>query len=136
MILRRYGETVQSVELAFDSKALSEVGFRRDRAVSIPGEEFDGAYELVTVHELAETTEGDVHDEVESAMLRKLEGHVRSLQSELAEDEVLYVESKSGVDYPKTRSVTKNVIVEGENRLHFTVRLEPALRLGVYRRRG
>lgn len=136
MILRRYGQTVQSVELDFDSKALTEVGFRRDGAHSMPVDEFDAGYEQVEVHELAETTEGDVHDEVEAALLKKMETDVRAILDGMGEDEVLYVESQQGVDHPKTRSTTTNVIVEGENRLHFTVRLDPPLRLGVYRKKG
>ena len=36
MIFRLYGNTYHSVELNFDSKALNEIGFRRDKADSIP----------------------------------------------------------------------------------------------------
>ena len=89
MILRRYGRSVQSVEPNFDSKALTEIGFRRNQALTIPGD-----------------------------------------------DEYLLVMSEQGVDYPKTRSEQKNVIVEGENRLYFYVGVDPPLRIGRYRRRS
>ena len=44
MILRRYGKTFESVELNFDSKALNEIGFRRDREQSFDAEEFGSTY--------------------------------------------------------------------------------------------
>ena len=40
MILRRYGTSYQSVDLNFDSKALNEVGFRRNHERSIAVEDF------------------------------------------------------------------------------------------------
>ena len=40
MLLRRYGSRLQSVELNFDSKALNEIGFRRDHAVALDPDEF------------------------------------------------------------------------------------------------
>ncbi len=46
MILRRYGSSYQSVDLNFDSKALNEVGFRRNHERSIAMEDFDGSYVL------------------------------------------------------------------------------------------
>jgi hypothetical protein len=46
------------------------------------------------------------------------------------------VENGDGRDYPKTRQQTKNVIVEGENRLLFEYTVAPMLRIGVYRKKG
>ena len=46
------------------------------------------------------------------------------------------VESEQGVDYPKTHTLQKTVVIEGENRFHFTTTVQPPLRLGVYRRKG
>ena len=40
MILLRYGTTIQSVEPNFDSKAFTEIGFRRDHAYSDPADDF------------------------------------------------------------------------------------------------
>lgn len=133
MILRRYGDTVQSVELNFDARAISEVGFRRDRALSLDAEEFDDNYEKVEERSLATTAESSVQDEGERALLDELEEKVRALEGELDEDQVLLVENTTD-DYPKTRDVKKEVVVDGKNRLHFSWRVEPPLRLGIYRR--
>jgi len=69
--------------------------------------------------------------EVIPALVRELhEAFVRhGLQGE-----VLLVESEQGSDYPKTRDEKKNVVVEGVNKLYFEWRVEPALRLGVFRK--
>jgi len=40
MILLRYGTTIQSVEPNFDSKAFTEIGFRRDRGYSSLASDF------------------------------------------------------------------------------------------------
>lgn len=133
MILRRYGNTVQSVELDFDPHSLSEVGFRRDREFSTAAEEFERSWKKVEERELSATAESSVQDEGETALLEDLEGQVRSLEDELGEESVLVVENTTE-DYPKTRDVKKEVIVEGKNRLHFSWRIDPPLRLGVYRR--
>lgn len=134
MILRRYGTTLHSVEPDFDSKALSEVGFRRDRKTSIPGDDFEASWTLVDSHEISAETEGDVQDETQQRLLDEMEDRLRELEAALAENEALVVENEQGVDFPKARDVRKNVIVEGENRLHFTARVDPPLRVGVYRR--
>ncbi|MDX1748076.1 MAG: hypothetical protein R3324_19255 [Halobacteriales archaeon] len=134
MILRQYGNTVQSVEIDFNSKALTEIGFRRDREHSMSTEEFESGYERVSVHEFDATAEGDVQDEVEQVMLADLESQLREVLDGLGEDEVAFVESEQGNDWPKTRTETKNVVVEGENRLYFYSSVDPVLRVGVYRK--
>jgi hypothetical protein len=136
MIVRRYGSSVQSVELNFDSRALTEIGFRRDRAWSVPADEFEGDWEQVEEYQLDARAEGDVQDFVERDMLAQLEARIRTLEEGLAEGEVLNVESEQGKDYPKTRHRTRTVVVEGENRLHFEGWVEPPLRLARYRRRA
>lgn len=136
MILRRYGTSYQSVVPNFEAKALNEVGFRRDHETSIPVEDFESKYEPVDRHELAATGEGDVQNEAEQSLLDDLLEQVESLESGLAENEVLVVESEQAKDWPKTRQKQENVIVEGENRLYFHVRVDPPLRLGVYRARS
>lgn len=132
MIVRRYGTTFQSVELNFDSRALTEIGFRRDRATSIPADEFESTYARTRVLELTATAEGDVQDEAEQAVLDDLGGQIQALVDGLSEGELLVIESEQGVDYPKTQQRKRNVIVDGENRLHFTSGVEPPLRVGVY----
>lgn len=136
MILRRYGRKVESVELDFDSKALTEIGFRRTRELSLPLEEFREGYEKEEEHALAATADGRVQDHVEQAMLDDLEAQVVSLEEKLDGDQVLYVESEAGRDYPKARDTRKNVVENGQNLLHFYARVEPPLRMGVYRRKG
>jgi hypothetical protein len=133
MIYRRYGTSFQSVDLNFDSKALNEISFRRDResAVSIDG--FEERYQLVETAELVAEAEGDVQDHTEQELLDRLESGIRDLLGRLGDGEVLVVENEQGHDYPKTRQQTSNVIVEGENRLRFSYTVAPPLRLGVYR---
>ncbi len=136
MILRAYGNSIHSVELNFDSRVLTEIGFRRDHTFSLPTEDFEGGYERVSSHELTARADGPVHDEVEQAILDDLAGQVESLVAGLGEGQVLLIESTQGVDYPKTNQTKKNVIVNGENRFHFHCRVEPPLRVGVYTSRG
>ena len=46
------------------------------------------------------------------------------------------IENEQGIDYPKTRTRTRTVVVDGENRLRFTTKVHPPLRVGVYRQRN
>ena len=133
MILRRYGTSYQSVDLNFDSKALNEVGFRRNRAHSIAAEDFDGSYQKLETHELLAEAEGDVQDHTEQVLLDRLQERIEQLLAALEAGGVLVVENEQGHDYPKTKQKTANVIVEGENRLHFTYTIAPPLRVAVYR---
>jgi len=135
MILRRYGSNVQSVEPNFDSKAISEVGFRRNQEFSVEAETFLSSYEKLSEHSFSAQAEGDVQDQVESAMLDDLLAQLNALHEGLEEGQVLFVESEKGKDYPRTRTRQKNVVVEGENRLYFFSSVDPALRVGVYRAR-
>ena len=47
MIYRRYGGSLHSVVPSFDSKALTEIGFRRDHTHSHPADEFAASHEKV-----------------------------------------------------------------------------------------
>jgi len=134
MIFRRYGTTYQSVDLNFDSLALNEISFRRNREESIPADGFDDAFETLARHDLVAEAEGDVQDHTEDAMLRLLEGQIEGLRGALGDGEILVVENEQGHDWPKTRQQTTNVIVEGENRLHFRYTVAPPLRITVRRR--
>ena len=135
MILRRYGTTMQSVETNFDSKAFTEIGFRRDHVFSAPADDFLARYERVSGHLLEAESEGDVQDEVESVMLQRLLDQLLKIDGELAEDELVVVESEQGQDYPKTRTQQKNVVVDGENRLYFYSSVSPPLKVAVFRAR-
>lgn len=134
MIVKRYGTTVSSVDPAFDSRALNEIGFRRSGTFSMPVEEFFEGYARVEVRELTAEAEGPVHDEAEQAVLRALENQLLELDRSLGPDHALLVESEPGVDYPKTRDRKKTVVVGGENRFHFQWWIDPPLRVAVYRR--
>jgi hypothetical protein len=135
MILKQYGTSYHSVETNFNSRALTEIAFRRDRVFSIPTEEFVASYEKVEERSFSPETEGDVHDHAEEALLTALEEGVKEALASLGEGEILLVESREGEDYPKTRDRKKNVVIEGENRMYFFWRIEPPLRLGVYRKK-
>ncbi len=133
MILRRYGTSVHSVEPDFDSKALTEIRFRKDQKHAQPLDEFLAAHDRVREHALEGSAEGWVQGEVEQVLLADLEKRLRTLYGELGPDERLMVESEPGTDYPKTHTKQRVVVVESDNRLHFTSSLQPPLRLGVYR---
>ncbi len=133
MILRRYGTNIQSVETNFDSKAFTEIGFRRDHAYSSVTDEFLDRHERVSEHLLEAESEGDVQDEVESAMLKRLLDQLLKIDGDLAEDEFVVVESEPSLDYPKTRTEQKNAVVNGENRPYFYSSVSPPLKVAVFK---
>jgi hypothetical protein len=136
MILKRYGTSYQSVDPNFDSRALNEVGFRRDQELTIPVAEFESGWEHVASHELAAEAEGHVQDHTEQLLLDRLEARLLELEGGLEGDHLLVLENGDGTDYPKTRQEIRNVVVEGETKLHFHYSVAPRLRMGVYRRKG
>ena len=136
MILRRYGKNIESVEVDFDARAMTEIGFRRDRSFSIPTDEFESGYERVDGAELTATADGSVQDEAEKAVLDALLAALREFESKAGAGELVLVESQQGVDYPKTREERSTVIVEGTNQLHFTWQIDPPLKVGLYRPGG
>ncbi|GMV07324.1 MAG: hypothetical protein AMXMBFR53_35990 [Gemmatimonadota bacterium] len=136
MIFKRYGTSYQSVDPNFESKALNEIGFRRDREMAIPVEEFDRMYERVSTHDLVAHAEGPVQDHTEQLLLDRLEARMLELESGLDGSHVLVVENADGHGWPKTRQEIRNVVEEGENRLHFTYTVAPELRIGVYRKKA
>ncbi len=135
MILRRYGTTLQSVEAHFESKAFTEIGFRRDHNFSAPAEEFLDRHQRILEHLLEAEAEGEVQDEVESQMLGRLLDQLTKIDTEVAEDEFVVVESEPSQDYPKTRTRKKNVIVDGENRFYFFSSVSSPLKVAVFRLR-
>ena len=135
MIFRRYGIAYHSVELNFDSRALNEIGFRRDQLESSPADDF-AAYAKVGTRELVAEAQGSVQDETETALLGRLAEQIVALDRGLSAGELLVVDNEQGNDWPKTRQKTSNVVVELENRLHFQYTMAPALRVTVWRRPG
>ena len=133
MIFKRYGTAYQSVDPNFDSRALNEIGFRRDRERAVPVEEFETRFEHVDTHELSSEAEGPVQDHTEQLMIDRLETKLLELETTIGPHDVMVVENTDGHDYPKTRQKTRTVVEEGENRLHFQYSVSPPLRIGVYR---
>jgi hypothetical protein len=134
MMFRRYGTSFQSVDLNFDSKALNEVGFRRNQEESIPSEDFEAGFPKLSTQEFLAEAEGDVQDHTEQVLLDRLQEQLDKLIGGLGDGEFLVIENEQGHDYPKTRQQTSNVIVEGENKLHFSYTIAPALRVAVHSR--
>lgn len=135
MILRRYGKTVQSVEPNFNARAMNEIGFLKSDAFSMPADEFESSYERVAEHALTAHAEGDVQNDAEEGVLQQLRAQIDQLLASLSNGNVLVVESEMGKDYPKMRERVTNVVVESENRLHFTRTIDPPLRIGIYTQR-
>jgi hypothetical protein len=134
MLLRRFGSTFHSVTASFDSRALSEISFRKNGEHSIPAEEFERSYRKLSEEAIGGEAEGSVQSAVEDQLLRQLETDVADRLSRLSDGEILVVENEQGVDYPKVRDKKRGTIVDGENRLYFEWRVDPPLRLGHYRR--
>jgi hypothetical protein len=132
MILRKYGNRVQSVEPNFDARAMNEIGFQKDGAVSLSWEDFEQKYRRVSAHELKASADGWVQQEAEEKVLSELRGQLEQLRSGLSAGQVLVVESEAGKDYPKTREKQKTVVVGMENRLHFERTVDPPLKVAVY----
>ncbi len=135
MILKRYGSKVESVEMNFRGSAMTEVGFRRTRETTIPWDEFQAGWTKVEERTFASLKRGDVQVEVEQAMLDEMAAEIQYFDEMLPITEALFVESESGVDYPKVHLESRGVIIDGENRLEFHGRIDPGLRLGRYRQR-
>ena len=135
MILRVYGKRVEGVEPVFEALAITSVGFRRNRMFSMLKDEFEASYEKIDGHELTSSSEGSVQIEVQQELLQHLEGRLRDLDAGLDEDSMILIESRRGVDHPRTREKKENLVVSGENRLYFRWWIEPPLRVGIYRRR-
>lgn len=136
MILRQYGNWYHSVQPNLNSRALTEVGFLRDQVFSITVEEFDAGYEKLDEKPFAPETEGEVLHEAEEELLNALKVGVVEAMEALREGEILVVENRESKDRPKTRDTRRHVVVDGESRLRFFWRIDPPLRLGVYRKKA
>lgn len=134
MILRRYGTAYHSVQPNFNPTAITEIGFQRDRRLSIAVADFEDQWERVEEAEIGAEADGEVQREAERALLRQLEGALRDKLSALAEDQALVVENGRD-DWPKTRERRKAAAEETDNRFHFHWWVDPPLRVAVHRRR-
>jgi hypothetical protein len=135
-LLRRQGTRVLAVETNFDYRAMNEIAFRPAGGGPEPAESFDARMERVKEVELEAATDGPVQATAEAALLEQLEEGLNRCLAELSAGEVLVIESAPGVDWPKTKERRKDVVVDGENRFHFHWRVEPPLRVAVYRERA
>ena len=133
MLLRRYGNTIHSVEPNFQPNALTEIAFTRTDDFSVDAEDFADGWELVDRREVVGETAGDVKTEVESALLEDLERQLATILEEAQDGHVALVENELGQDHPKLRDATTTSVVDGANRLHFTYTVDPPLRVAVYR---
>ena len=136
MLCREYGSSYQSVDIGFDARALNDIGFRRNRELSVPEAEFPDLYAKVDSVEVQTEADGPVRYETKQVLSDRLRAKVEELLARLPEGGVLVVENELGHDYPKTRQLTKNGIEDGENRLHFEYTMEPPLRLTLFRPRA
>ncbi|NJD10948.1 MAG: hypothetical protein FIB01_11120 [Gemmatimonadetes bacterium] len=135
MILKRYGDKLHSVRPNFDANAMTEVSFRRDREAEFTPEEFAARFEWFEERQLTATSEGQVKSLAEHAALHYLEEQVLDLEQQVRAHAVLVVENATGADASKTRSTQRTLVEAGENRLFFTFRIDPPLRLSIHRRR-
>ena len=135
MILRKYGQNLQSVEPNFDPRAMNEIGFLKTDAMTLTTADFAEQYERVGGHELVAQAAGDVQHDAEAQVLASLKEQLLSIEGGLEEGQVLLVESEMGKDYPKLRETVTTTVVGLENRLHFDRSVDPPLRIGVYKPR-
>ena len=130
----RYGNNYQSVSFEFEAKALNEIGFRRDRESTFPIDDLAEGYDLIETVEMTAEAEGDVQSETEQLLLDRLKEQAQAAVDSLPEGGIAVVANeRGGRDQPKPRQTIGNVVVEGENRLHFTYHVDPPLRIELYR---
>jgi len=132
VIFKKYGASYHSVDPNFESKALNEIGFRKDKERVISVEDVLGTYQRLTTHELTAEADGPVQDHTEQLLLDRLESRLLELEAGLDPHCILVVDNGDGPDWPKTKQHLRNTIVEGENRLHFEYTVAPPLRMAVY----
>ena len=127
MIIRRYGNRFHSVSLDFDPAAMTEVGFRRNGEQEWDAEEFLAGYEMIREEALMAAATDVVQEAAERLMLDNLKAKVNALVEDLGEGQFLSVESKMGVDHPRTRYDRPTL---GDKA--FTYTLDKPLRVGIW----
>ena len=69
--------------------------------------------------------------------VRRKEEQAQAAVDSLPEGGIAVVANeRGGRDQPKPRQTIGNVVVQGENRLHFTYHIDPPLRIELYRAKG
>lgn len=127
MIIRRYGNRFHSVVLDFDPAAMTEVGFRKDGEREWDAEGFLAQHEMVREEAIIAEATDPIQEAAERTMLVALEEKVRAIHDLLEDGQYLSIESKAGVDYPRTR-YTRTTTGDRE----FSYTLDRPLRLGVW----
>ena len=127
MIIRRYGSRFHSVSLDFDPAAMTEVGFRRDGKQEWDAEEFLAGHQMVREEEVITRSTNAVQEAAERTMLEALEEKVLAIHDSLIDGQFLSVESKTGVDHPRTRYDRTTTGAR-----EFTYTLDRPLRLGIW----
>jgi len=130
MIIRRYGNRFHSVSMDFDPAAMTEVGFRKDGVQEWDAEEFLAEYEKVREVEIIAESGDPVQEKAEREMLEDLAAKFNEIHDALEEGQFLAIESKMGVDYPRTRYHRPTI---GDR--EFTYTLDRPLRLGVWEKK-
>ena len=130
MIIRRYGNRFHSVALDFDPAAMTEVGFRRDGKQEWDAEAFSGEFEMIREEEIIAESTAAVQEAAERTMLESLEEKFSAIHDALEEGQYLSIESKTGVDHPRTRYARTTT---GDK--EFTYTLDRPLRLGIWQRK-
>ena len=131
MILRRYGSWYHSVRTNFNPSALTEIGFQRDRALSISASDLEANYARVADHEVVAEAGGEVQRHAERDLLARMDEAIERRVAALEPGQLLVVQNERD-DWPKTRERREAVVGGGENRFRFQWSVEPPLRLGVY----
>ncbi len=134
MIAKRYGSRIHEVRPRFNAHALTEIAFDRV-SEAWDAEEWLAAHERIEGLSLSAATDGAVKDESEKQVLSELEMQLREAEREAGPGAVLLVENGGGADHPKTHDTTREIDDPLATRLHFHWRIEPPLRVGVYRPR-
>ena len=127
MIIRRYGKTIASVDADFDPAAMTEVGFRRNREWEMAIDEFLDHHKMVETHEIDGTGTDVVQDKAERALLANLLEQLEAIHDGMGEGQMLAIESKTGVDYPRTRYERTTL---GEQA--FTYSIDRPLKVGIW----
>ncbi len=130
MIIRRYGNRFHSVVLDFDPAAMTEVGFRKDGEQEWEVGDFMDQYEMVREEEIISEAGDPVQERAERVMLEVLEYEFDEIYAALEEGQCISIESRSGVDYPRTRY---NRSTKGDR--DFTYTLDRPLRLGIWEKK-
>ena len=126
MIIRRYGNRFHSVSMNFDPAAMTEVGFRKDGERDWNTDEFLAVYQMVREVEIIAEASDPVQEKAEREMLEALAARFNEIHDALEEGQLLGIESKAGVDHPRTRY---NRPTTGDR--EFTYTLDRPLRLVV-----